>query len=583
MYKLKMLLPFLLLLCGTYIACNKDDIVTYRQGTTVTFAGRILDENGLSLVGAEVRAGDEVTFTDGNGVFRLKPVLVDARNAILQVRKIGYFEFSRAYMVQDQALQSLTLQLLKKVQVGSVNGASGGSINVPGGATLSFPVNAVASKTGSTYSGDVRVFAHYLDPTSTNLGYNMPGDLRGINTAGKEQILSTYGMIVVEIEDQSGQALQIANGSEVAIRMPIISSQVAEVPTEIPLWYYDIEKARWMEEGLAQKSGNEYVGMVKHFSYWNCDFPYEVVNLTGKVYLGDLQHPLVGQQVLVSVASNGGGWGCGHGTTDESGCFTGGVPKDQPLELKVFISGQCNGDPVYVQAIGPFSSDATLGNIIISAPNFQTLTISGRLVDCTGQAVENGYAKVDWAGSTQIVFSDTNGDYDLSFGSCVSNAIVGSITGYDIVNLLESEAQTFNTPPNAITLDDISVCSALTEYIQYTLDGQLFTNVNVYASTSPDSLPVISYYLTSIYSFDTSQLNINLWFEHNNELGTFPLSSLYVNNIDVDNSNSSLNITVTTIAANVGDPIIGSFGGNFFDLQGLSHTITGVYRVIRRQ
>ena len=43
------------------------------------------------------------------------------------------------------------------------------------------------------------------------------------------------------------------------------------------MWYFDEESGWWKEEGEATLVGNEYVAQLPHFSYWNCDAPFETV------------------------------------------------------------------------------------------------------------------------------------------------------------------------------------------------------------------------------------------------------------------------------------------------------------------
>jgi hypothetical protein len=506
-------------------------------------------------------------------------VQVDSRNAILYVNKIGYFEFSRAYMIKDGSTQNLTIQLLEKNQVGTVQAASGGVINIPGGAKISFPANAVATKTGGAYTGIVQVYAQYLDPTDAKTTFNMPGDLRGINVAGKEQVLSTFGMLAVQLEDQSGQELQVSDGSSVDISMPLPANQAAACPTSIPLWHFDVANARWVEEGTAQKIGNEYVGSVKHFSFWNCDFPYDRINLEGKVFLGDLQHPLAGAEVWVGITGNGIGWGCGHGNTDDYGHFSGGVPKDETLELSVFIWGVCGGTAIYTQTIGPFSSDATLPPIIISNATQQSITVQGVLQDCNNQPVSNGYAKITLDNNSYVAFTDANGQFEKSFISCNSASSNGEAKGYDLNNLLESPAVVFTTPPTDINLSNIQVCTALQEYIQFTLDGQSNTLIGGRALTSPDSL-MTNQFRTFIIN-ENGQQFINFSFVHNNQAGTFPIDFMFVSPLQVNIASSALSTTVTTPAPNPGDFLVGTFGTSFLDVNGATHTISGNYRLRR--
>jgi hypothetical protein len=92
----------------------------------------------------------------------------------------------------------------------------------------------------------------------------------------------------------------------------------------------------------------------------------------------------------------------------------------------------------------------------------------------------------------------------------------------------------------------------------------------------------VTQYLTQIVSADSLQQFIQFSFNNNNQPGTFALESFLVAPFEVDMSvNPNLTTTITSGAPNVGDPLIGTFGTNFVDLQGNPHTISGSYRVIR--
>jgi ABC-type sulfate transport system permease subunit len=101
----------------------------------------------------------------------------------------------------------------------------------------------------------------------------MPGNLTGITINNEQKILQTYGMIAVEMEGSSGEALNIAGSKQATISFPIPSAMLANAPATIPLWHFDETIGVWKEEGTATKQGNAYVGVVTHFSFWNCDVP----------------------------------------------------------------------------------------------------------------------------------------------------------------------------------------------------------------------------------------------------------------------------------------------------------------------
>lgn len=565
----KIILPAALLLSALWFACRDQEFEGYEKEADVAFAGRVIDEDGQPLENAQVRAGGELAVTDANGVFRLKPVRLPARNAKLFINKIGYFDFSRAFVVQDDALQTVTVQLLRKELVGAFNGNTGGTVQVPGGVALNFPAGSVNA------TGQVRVFAKYIDPTSPNLPLQMPGDLRAINLGGEAGTLATFGMLGVEIENQSGQTLQIAAGSEVEITMPIPASQLSVAPASIPLWYYDHDKARWIEEGSAQKIGNQYVGKVKHFSFWNCDAFSATVYMEGKVFLRDDQHPLENAVIRLTVLSNGF---LGYGYTNAEGWFGGAVPKDYAMKLEVLFSDQCGGQVIYTQDIGPFSSDVVLPPIIIASlpPQVATVNVSGSLVDCNGQPVTNGYAKIQVGNAVVATFSDQNGAFEIEMLDCL-NSTSGTAVGYDLTNLLESAVQNFSISAGSGSAGNIQVCNALAEYIQCTLDGQSQTFLAPYGI-----LEVGNTYMSANDSIPNGFSYVYLGFASNGQTGIFPLTNLQI--WPPGDTIVALNVTTNvTSYGSVGNPIIGTFGGNYQSANGSNHTVSGSYRVIRDQ
>lgn len=572
----KILLPALLALSAFWFACrdqNYDD--DFQPSVDVAFAGRVIDEDGQPIEGAQVRAGNELAVTDANGVFRTQPVSLPARDAKLFINKIGYFDFSRAFIVQDDALQTVTVQLLRKELVGTFNGGSGGVVNVPGGVSLNFPAGSVNA------TGQVQVFARYLDPASPGLPLQMPGDLRAINTGGDEGTLATFGMLGVELTDQSGQTVQIASGSEVEITMPIPADKLSVAPATIALWYYDHDQARWIEEGSAQKIGNQYVGKVKHFSFWNCDAFSETVYMNGQVFVRDDQHPLANAVIRLTVLSNGFQ---GYGYSNADGWFGGAVPKDYAMKLEVLLPDQCGGQVLFTQDIGPFSNDVILPPIIITnlPPQAPELLVAGTLLDCNGQGVANGYSKVQIGNNIYAAFTDQDGSFEVNAINCDNNT-TGSVIGYDLTNLLESPLQNFNINSNTIDLGDMQVCSTLSEYIQYNLDGQNFTLIDPNGGIYPDSSGGGNNTQVALSKFDSLSTNgIYLTFgNNNNQTGTFSMQSFFVNGFETFPAQAANVTTILTDTGNVGDLIIGTFSGTFVDTNGGSHTITGSYRVIR--
>jgi hypothetical protein len=572
MYKFKHFLPLILLL-SVFAACKQDDFLdTYSQSVTAAFAGRVVDENGLPLNGVQIRAGAEFTTTDENGVFRLQPTRLSADNAKLMVTKIGYYAFSRAYFLENNALETVTIQLLRRTQSGSVNAFTGGTLELPGGASLVFPAGAFVDERGTVYNGSVRVFARPLDASNPDFALHAPGDLRGISAAGETKTLGNHGMLGVELEGQSGQELRIRAGTEVEIHLPIASAQLASAPSEITLWHYDMQQARWMEEGTAQRVGNEYVGRVKHFTFWSFSTAFNVVELRGKVFLVDNQTPLGGAVVRLTMNSDSTK---GYASVNAKGIFKGGVPMGETFVLDVL--NEC-GELIFKQDIGPFTGPTDLPDIIVPNNGSQAVSVTGRLLDCSGAPIKNGYAQVLVGNFKWIAFTGVDGSFALNQIRCDTAVAGATVVGYDLQNLLQSAPDSIPLPPNTVAMGDLSVCDSLSEYILFSLD------FNDYVIAAPvgglkDSLGMRAF--LGGYSGAQQEVGISMEFPNDGQAGSFQLSNLYVNSLIVTNGPLDVKLEITDSAFSIGEVFKGTFEGTFVDHLGLSHTLSGSFQVRR--
>ena len=571
MHIMKHLLSFALL-ASFLTACNKDPFIANSAKVDAVFAGRVLDEAGQPVSGAQVRIQGELAVTDPSGIFRLPSMRVPSDNAILMVTKIGYYEFSRAYYVEANAMQEVTVQLLRKDQIGSVNGSTGGTLEIPGGVTLVFPAGGFVDQNSNPYNGTVRVFARQLDPALPDLALHMPGDLRGINQSGEPQVLGNYGMVGVELQGQAGQALRIRPGNEVEIHLPIAPGQLAMAPSTITLWHYDVDQARWMEEGSAQRSGNEYVGRVKHFSFWSFSTAFNLVELKGKVFLVDDQHPLAGAVVRLTMTSDSTK---GFATVNSNGVYKGGVPLGETFILDVL--NEC-GEVIFTQNVGPFTGASQVPDIIVPNNGTHTVSITGRLLDCAGLPIKNGYAQVLLGNFKWVAFTAPDGTFSLNKTRCDTSAGTGIVIGFDLQSLKQSPADTITVPPNSIDLGNLDVCDQLSEYIRFSLDNNDYV-IAVPVGGVLDSLGMRTF--INGYSGAQQDVGISIEFASDGQPGNFQLSNLYVNTLTWNSGTNGVTIEVIDPGYAVGDLISGMFDGSFVDQLGFSHTLSGTYQVRR--
>ena len=147
----------------------------------------------------------------------------------------------------------MRVKLIPKSISGNFSGSLGGTINLSNGSKLVMPASAVVDGAGNPYTSTVDVAMTWIDPTSTDLPYIMPGDLRGITTGGEERGLQTFGMIGVELTGAGGVPLKIANGKSAELSFPIPAALSSTAPASIDLWHFDELTGRWKQEGQATK------------------------------------------------------------------------------------------------------------------------------------------------------------------------------------------------------------------------------------------------------------------------------------------------------------------------------------------
>ncbi len=457
------------------------------ENVTGSVIGFVADENDDPVIGAAVRMGDMVLTTDDFGHFFVTDNVMNKKGTFVMVEKEGYFEGSRRFFPRENGVSRIKVELLTKVFDQSFEAAIGETIEIEGGAAVTFKENSIRDANGNAYTGTVNVASKWLDPTARATFDQMPGNLQGVNAESKEVVLSTYGMVAVELEGENGEALNIAEGSTATLTMPVPESILASAPAEIPLWSFNDNYGIWAQEGSAMLQGNMYVGEVSHFSFWNCDYPGELVEFDATLVNAEevgVANISVGLSIL-------DGSSCGFGYSDGYGVVSGLIPAGEVLLMEVY--GPC-GNVVHTENIGPFAENTSLGNITVSL--LEDITVTGSL-ECNGTVVEEGVLMVvqnDYI-SYHYVSAST---FEFIVVNCEATTEL-SITGINAANFTQSNTQTVTVSDN-LDLGAIAVCEAeLDNYIKLIVDGEEM--VYPFASGDSNSSGLSTY----IYTQDSLQ------------------------------------------------------------------------------
>ncbi len=251
---------------------TKDTVKDSSKETTI-ISGKICDMEGNNLTDVTVISGDKQIKTDSTGLFSLDVDTLIGNRCVLRIQKEGYFD--RIYSKKATDTINYPIQLIKKEQSKFVTlkrfDAKEGAMIEANGATVTIPKSGLVKSDGSDYNGTVDIAVVYLSPTGAPaMNPLMPGaDLMAIANDGDTVPLISYGMVNVEMTDEDGNPLQLKEGCEANLKYPAPKGFSSH--DTIPLWYFNEENGLWIEEGYSTRQGDNYVGSVKHFTWWNCD------------------------------------------------------------------------------------------------------------------------------------------------------------------------------------------------------------------------------------------------------------------------------------------------------------------------
>jgi hypothetical protein len=354
---------------------NTDPIIDNPVSkVTTTISGRILDTQGQPVTGATVETEGVLTSTDFMGLFLFKDISVTKKRCSLKFSKAGYMNQFYSCIPSAGNVTYIKGVMLTHDASYTVASATGGTLTLPSGASVQFPQNAFVTSNGTAYTGTVTVNVTYLNPDDSMFRKKTPGrDLYALDAQGKEKVLVSFGMMNVELLSAANEKLQLKSGKQAILSMPIAPSQQATATATIPLWYFDETSGFWKEEGVASKTGNQYIGNVSHFSWWNWDWPYDIANIHGNVVSCD-------STVQANVDVLGGS------TTDSQGAYNDIFPAQYIGQADIYAFkytslGYLTTQTEQVPSL-TIGQNYQVPDLIFSATFNNIANVTGHLVDC---------------------------------------------------------------------------------------------------------------------------------------------------------------------------------------------------------
>ena len=595
--RIKLFCIGVLLLAITFNSCVKKtfnaEVVVPATDTlniTATVVGRVIDEAGIPVANAIVKSPSTTISTNVNGEFSFTNIPLNDYAAYVTAAHVGYFNGARTFMARQGQKHYIEIQLKKKSPEGIISSTTGGIITLTSGASFALPPNAVMNQaTGAKYTGDVHIALSWIDPTQTNGGRQFPGANRGINTAGNEMGIESFGILGIELTGNSGEILQIDTPKSAVITMPIPATLVQYAPTsKVELWSFNESSGFWNQQGTAIKSGGNFIATITHCATWNCGAAINGVRFTATVR-DTKNNPLTKTLVRVKrVYTNS----YIYAFTDTSGVYASLVPFSEPLTIEVMGTGSCSSTVLFTQNIGPYNSATADAGVVYvnNLGSYGNATIYGNVVNCANKGLAAGYIYFNLRGlsyQTPII----NGAYSISIPMCVSS---DTISYY----VLDQTDTTVGHWTNAVVyagqnhFSNIVACKfgnnptvPNKRFIYFYIDSVSGASVDS-INTLPDSttgflvgnvLPAF----TTIYGSKSASNNISFNFPGVIN-GSYILSNLYINHPFLKNNNitsTNIAVNITSYATTIGGFISGSFNGSFGS--DTTHQIYGIFQVRR--
>lgn len=545
-----------------FSSCRKDDIVD--TGTnppeaevfySADIIGKVVDQDGNAIVDASIGFSDLLVLTDVNGLFRWEGLNIGANSgAFLDVYAEGYFQSGYRIYAGGTYDRTIEITLIQKEISGYVNGSAGDKITLEGGLEIDFPANAFTAD-GGDYNGLVTVHAYHLDPSEEGYLDRAPGDLSGTDETGTNYILESFGMLAVEMETADGQYVQLREGVEATITVPVDNSLLSDAPATIPLWHFDDVQHKWLKEGEAELINGSYVGTVSHFSWWNCDDFEEAATLCLQIFDGRYQGSLEGLIVELTSASVG----TSTGVTDTEGNVSGQIPANETLEVTVY--DQC-GEVVYTGTIGPYTGNDNKEIIPVVLNNVDIYAFSGTVFDCESMSpLSDAIVTIYVEGNTYYVETDDNGVYSVSLLICEEGADYTVAALSAELGMVGAESGTATI--SGINILDVNLCDEAPFLVIFNSDNELVWPLqealnsgwvdNVTGFLKPNE--------TIVRSNDANGMiadELSLGFS-GTSLGTYPASLL--GQFGLISTNDQCSVTITQFESGVGGFVKGTIQG----------------------
>ncbi|MGB1310185.1 MAG: Ig-like domain-containing protein, partial [Leucothrix sp.] len=278
---------------------------TVIDGVTV----QIVDTAGMTLTPQTSSTAGEFEVTAKTG-----------SDLILSFTKPGFAKQTKT--ISSPSVKNLNapmnITMLEAGATQSVDNSVAAQVSGTNGASVSFPANSFVDASGNPVSGNIDVVITPVDVSDRSVLAAFPGEFAGISETTNDRVNIVSGGTTYFDFSQSGEPLQLANGTTAEIELPLfvtdnpVTGNPVELGDTIELWYLNETTGVWVQEGTGtvvvntdSPTGYALNANVSHFTPWNIDWPIPDFSMLDVTINGTVN----GGVAILKTRTTGTNWG----------------------------------------------------------------------------------------------------------------------------------------------------------------------------------------------------------------------------------------------------------------------------------
>ena len=122
-------------------------------------------------------------------------------------------------------------------------------------AQVIIPANSLIDKDGNPKKGKAKVKIQFNDPRNERDILESPGEFSTVDEEGEEQLLRTYGVFKIKVQDENNQNLALTKNLHINFDLEQLTGEKYDDSEPMPhLWWLNEKTGRWMDAGELKRN-----------------------------------------------------------------------------------------------------------------------------------------------------------------------------------------------------------------------------------------------------------------------------------------------------------------------------------------